>query len=259
MIETTLMVMEPAYRTYKELKSDSSPDNRINERPGSGTGERPDNRAGKRPGSEKSGSGTGSKKSEKPGSKISKKGKNPDVKKGKRPGSEITQRSESGADGRPGSEKGNKKSNISGKSDEKAGDKAGDMAKTMTDNKDPNQRRLLLMHWIVYATFHFADCLTRPWLPLFSFISIAAIVWLRAGGTEIIYRNIVEPYFIENESRIDKWMDDFHQLKNTVVNSAGVLHHAIVKTNSKTDATKSQHPPPHDITKNPKSPVVKPK
>lgn len=230
--ETTLMVMEPAYRTYKELKSENSPENR----PDSRTSKRPESGVDERPGS-KTGDKPGTKSNKKPGSK---KGEMPGSKKGKVTDSANTERSESGDD--------EKKVKLDG----------GITADKTVDNKVPTQRQLLLMHWIVYAAFHFADCLTRPWLPLFPFFSVAAIVWLRAGGTELIYRNIVEPYFIENEPRIDKWMDDFNQLKTTVVNSTGVLHNAIVNTDGKTDAADIQRPPSSGITEKPRTSVVKP-
>lgn len=160
--ETGFMVLEPAYRTYKVLKSSSGLDN--------GSGNQSGNQIHSRPGN--------------------------------RPGFLMN----GGPESEPGSVPVNEP--INGPED---GFDPDDQA-----DKKSDQRRLLLMHWIVYAAFQAVGCLTQPWLPFFSIISIVTVVWLRCGGTEIVYQKLVEPFLSEHEQAIDQVIDKFDQTKNTV-------------------------------------------
>lgn len=93
-------------------------------------------------------------------------------------------------------------------------------------DKDTDQRHLLLMHWIVYAAFQATEWITKPVLPFYPVISIVTVVWLRTGGTEVVYRNLVEPFLFEHEQAIDKILNKFDQAKGTVINVTDGLQQA---------------------------------
>lgn len=88
---------------------------------------------------------------------------------------------------------------------------------------DPAIRRKLLVHWIVYATFRAVDCLVRPWLPIYNVFKIGAVVWLRAGGTETVYRTLIGPFLSDNEPAIDHWLYRYDQAKDTVATATTAL------------------------------------
>lgn len=78
-----------------------------------------------------------------------------------------------------------------------------------------DERRCLLVHWIVYSAFRAVDGVTQPFLPFYGVVKIVAVVWLRAGGTEIIYRTIIMPFLAKNEPLADQWLNKYDQAKNT--------------------------------------------
>lgn len=88
---------------------------------------------------------------------------------------------------------------------------------------DPEIRRKLLVHWIVYATFRAVDSLVRPWMPIYNIVKIMAIVWLRAGGTETVYRTLIGPFLADNEPSIDHWLYRYDRAKDTVATATTVL------------------------------------
>lgn len=80
---------------------------------------------------------------------------------------------------------------------------------------NPAERRLLLVHWIVYAAFRAVDCVARPVLPMYNLLAIAAVVWLRTGGTDTVYRRLIRPFLADNEAAVDQWFDGFDRARNT--------------------------------------------
>lgn len=98
------------------------------------------------------------------------------------------------------------------------------------------RRRQLLVHWIVYAAFRAVDCVARPWVPMYSLISIAAVVWLRAGGSETVYETAIRPFLSENEAAIDQWFDRFDRAKESVANTTTAMSMAAAAAVSAADA-----------------------
>jgi len=87
-----------------------------------------------------------------------------------------------------------------------------------------DERRRLLVHWIVYAVFRAVDCAARGWLPAYGLFNIAAVVWLRAGGgTDTVYRTAVEPFLAEHETAVDHWLHRFDRARDTVNNATAAL------------------------------------
>lgn len=173
--ETVFMVLEPAYRTYKVLKSSDGTDD--------GFG----NWSGKKNGNQTYG------------------------RTGNRPGFLLNSRPESDPNSVP----------VSGLED---GSSVGPDDQT---DKEPDQRRVLLTHWIVYAAFQAVVCVTRPWLPWFPAITIVSVLWLRCGGTEIVYQRFVEPLLTEHEQDIDQIVEKFDQAKNTVTTATETTLQAV--------------------------------
>jgi receptor expression-enhancing protein 5/6 len=68
-----------------------------------------------------------------------------------------------------------------------------------------------LMYWVVYALFglleFFGDQLLF-WIPFYTLTKCAFLLWLMVpghnGGTFLIYNRLVKPWFLKNESKIDK-------------------------------------------------------
>lgn len=90
------------------------------------------------------------------------------------------------------------------------------------------ERRRLLVHWVVYAAFRAVDCVVRPVLPMYNLLSISSVVWLRAGGTDTVYRTLIRPFLADNEAVVDQWFDGFERARNTVTSTAAGLSAAAV-------------------------------
>lgn len=86
------------------------------------------------------------------------------------------------------------------------------------------ERRRLLIHWIVYAVFRAVDCILRNWLPLYCWLNIGAVLWLRSDdNTEKVYRMTIEPFLADHEEIIDQWLGRFNQARDKVNNATTVL------------------------------------
>jgi len=80
-----------------------------------------------------------------------------------------------------------------------------------TSSKDDDTR--WLTYWVVYAFFtvteSFSDILLS-WFPLYWFAKCLFLVWcmlpISWNGSEIIYRQIIRPYFLKNQTQIDETM-----------------------------------------------------
>lgn len=177
--ETGFMVLEPAYRTYKVLKSGNQPDTKADDQTDYKTGYQANNRTMNRP------------------------------------GIMLNSRLESKPDGRLESETDNRP------------EKDSENQPNSQADKDSDQHRLLLMHWIVYAAFQAVECVTQPWLPFFPAICIVTVMWLRYGGTEIVYQKLVEPFLIEHEQAVDQVVDRFEQAKSSVATAAETAQQAM--------------------------------
>lgn len=92
---------------------------------------------------------------------------------------------------------------------------------------DPAEWRRLLVHWIVYGAFRAVESLARPWVPFYDVLKIAAIVWMRAGGSETVYQSIIRPFLVENEPAIDQWMDQLNRTRDTVMTASSALSAAV--------------------------------
>lgn len=89
--------------------------------------------------------------------------------------------------------------------------------------RDPGERRRLLVHWVVYAAFRAVDCVARPVLPMYNVLSLAAVVWLRAGGTDTVYQTLIRPFLADSEATVDQWFDGFERARNAVAMTAAGL------------------------------------
>lgn len=94
--------------------------------------------------------------------------------------------------------------------------------KTNAETSDEDMQRLLV-HWIIYATFRIIDCFFGHWFPMYSGVKLAAIVWLRASGSEKLYQSIVGPFLDDYGPIVDAWLDRYNYMIDKVVNTAAVL------------------------------------
>nr|ALS04697.1 receptor expression-enhancing protein 5-like protein [Pseudodiaptomus poplesia] len=74
--------------------------------------------------------------------------------------------------------------------------------------------RKWLTYWVVFAVFSiaefFADILVG-WVPFYWLSKCVFLMWcmapISANGSEIIYTRIIRPYFLKNQTAIDKLVD----------------------------------------------------
>lgn len=98
-----------------------------------------------------------------------------------------------------------------------------DVGEGLDDGDRSEQRRWLLTHWIVYAAYKAVDFVARPWLPMYGIINIAVVVWLRSGGSTIVYRSFIEPFLNEHEPTVDAWLERFDEAKDKMSDATAVL------------------------------------
>lgn len=215
--EVTLMVLEPTYRTHKELQTLFDQDVNVDNNDHPDDDETPGN-----------GQGLGD-------GEIVDDSQSPD-------NGEVTALNEA-----PDDDKDPENNESPGNSevlDDGKGPVDGavpDDAKDAGDGKDPNdddpdfddkgpskhdhlmERRWLLIHWIVYASYNVVDFVARSLLPMYDVISIVTVLWLRLGGSEKVYRSFIEPFLAERELVIDRWLERFSQAKDTMTDASAVL------------------------------------
>lgn len=87
--------------------------------------------------------------------------------------------------------------------------------------------RQWLTYWIVYSTFnileYFAD-LILFWIPMYDLIKCLFLVWcmwpIPNNGSAIVYNNILRPWLLKNESKIDARLDKVTGKVNKYVDDA---------------------------------------
>lgn len=75
-----------------------------------------------------------------------------------------------------------------------------------------NDMQWIFIHWIVYSVFRVVDCLTEHWCPMHSVVKLITIIWLRMGGSEKLYRSVIQPFLNEHEPSIDSWLSRYTQV-----------------------------------------------
>ena len=77
-----------------------------------------------------------------------------------------------------------------------------------------------LTYWIVFSCINLCDFLYYI-IPMYHMIKLFTIIWLfhnNSKGAKFIYQCYLEPFFIENEEKIDKNIDNFKKyIKNTII------------------------------------------
>lgn len=84
-----------------------------------------------------------------------------------------------------------------------------------------------LTYWIVYSTFnileYFAD-LILFWIPMYDLIKCLFLVWcmwpIPNNGSSIVYNNVLRPWLLKNESKIDAKLDNVAGKVNKYVDDA---------------------------------------
>jgi len=110
------------------------------------------------------------------------------------------------------------------------------------DRRD-DERRRLLVHWVVYAAFRAVDFAARGWLPAHGLFSVAAVVWLRAGGgTDAVYRAAVEPFLAEHGTAVDRWLRRFDRARDAVNGATATLGSAAAAAVAGDDGASRRRP-----------------
>lgn len=95
--------------------------------------------------------------------------------------------------------------------------------KTLTDETgaatNDDAHRVLLVHWVAYGVFRAVDILVESWCPMYGVAKLAAIVWLRAAGSEQLYRSAIEPFFDHCGPTVDPWLHQYREVVDHVMNT----------------------------------------
>lgn len=100
----------------------------------------------------------------------------------------------------------------------------------------PDERRSVLVHWIVYGTFRAFELVARPWMPSFDVIKIVIIFWLCWSGPDAAYKKVVMPVLDEYGPIIDYWLGRYEDtVDNVVATTEAVRLAAAEVTNTLTE------------------------
>jgi len=85
------------------------------------------------------------------------------------------------------------------------------------ESKEEDDDKLWLTYWTIYAVFSFLD-LFAGWilkiLPFYFIIKLIFLVWCfmpNTKGAIIVYNKVIKPFFLKNESKLDKAVNMFMQ------------------------------------------------
>ena len=79
-----------------------------------------------------------------------------------------------------------------------------------------------LIYWIVYSLLIFMEMFVNiifSWIPFYYHIKLCFLLWLsyeKTQGAKIIYIKYIEPYLIENETKVDEILKTTQDLVNDV-------------------------------------------